>query len=526
MLRKKIKFNVENEVVKAVLYMRYSSLNQNEQSIEGQRHACQAYCKANNYVIIDEYIDRALSGTSDNRPNFQRMIKDSAKGYFDKVIVYKVDRFGRDRYDIATYKRKLKQNGVKLEYAEERIPEGPEGIMLEAMLEGMSEYYSADLSQKIKRGVRESALKFKMLSHPPFGYEKDKNGCYKLNEATAPLAREIFDKYINGVPSSKIVESLNARGIKTTKGTDFETRTIPKIISNPRYAGIYVFKNGEMWVENAIPAIVTKEEYERGLKMLETNKHKNHSTKVKIPFLLTDKLYCGICGDKMTGDSGTGRHGGKHYYYTCVSRKTRKGCIKKSIRRNEIEEFVTELTVRCALKSTTIKQIADTIMEIQEKGINTSVLDSLKLQLKEVNTAIKNIIDVLQQGIIMDSVKERLMELEEKQRKLKAGIQIEQNRLNNPKYDKQSVMNWLASFKEGDTKNKKFQNAIIDVFINKIFLYEDEINIVYNYTNDNSLKISLDDVKKIIKNSEILEDSELSGVRIERLNWSVGDLNP
>ena len=165
-------------------------------------------------------------------------------------------------------------------------------------------------------------------------------------------------------------------------------------------------------------------------------------------------------------------------------------------------------------------------MDIHEKGINKSVLDSLKLQLKEVNTAIKNIIDVLQQGIIMDSVKERLMELEEKQRKLKAGIQIEQNRLNNPKYDKQSVMNWLASFKEGDTKNKKFQNAIIDVFINKIFLYEDEINIVYNYTNDNSLKISLDDVKKIIKNSEILEDSELSGVRIERLNWSVGDSNP
>ena len=142
-----------------VIYARYSSDNQREESIEGQLRECKAFAEKNDIQILDTYIDRALSAKTDNRPEFQRMIKDSAKGKFEIVLVWKLDRFARNRYDSAHYKTLLRKNGVKVVSATENISQGAEGILLESMLEGMAEYYSAELSEKIKRGQTENALK-------------------------------------------------------------------------------------------------------------------------------------------------------------------------------------------------------------------------------------------------------------------------------------------------------------------------------------------------------------------------------
>lgn len=143
--------------MKAVIYARYSSDNQREESIEGQLRECLEYAGKNGITVIANYIDRAMTATSDNRPDFQRMIKDSYKRCFDMIIVWKLDRFSRDRYDSAHYKHILKKNGVKVVSAKENISDGPEGIILESMLEGMAEYYSAELSVKVKRGLKENA---------------------------------------------------------------------------------------------------------------------------------------------------------------------------------------------------------------------------------------------------------------------------------------------------------------------------------------------------------------------------------
>ena len=143
----------------AVIYARYSSDNQREESIDGQIRECTDYARRENIKIVGTYIDRALSARTADRPDFQRMIHDSEKKLFDAVIVWKLDRFSRDRYDSAFYKRQLRKNGVKLISATEAISDGPEGIILEALLEGMNEYYSAELSVKIKRGHKENALK-------------------------------------------------------------------------------------------------------------------------------------------------------------------------------------------------------------------------------------------------------------------------------------------------------------------------------------------------------------------------------
>ena len=124
----------------AVIYARYSSEKQTEQSIEGQLRVCTEYAQKHNILILDTYIDRAMTGTNDNRPEFQRMIKDSAKRQFEIVLVYKLDRFSRDKYATAVNKHTLKCNGVKLVSAMENIPDSPEGIILESLLEGMNMY--------------------------------------------------------------------------------------------------------------------------------------------------------------------------------------------------------------------------------------------------------------------------------------------------------------------------------------------------------------------------------------------------
>ena len=120
----------------AVIYARYSSERQTEQSIEGQLHVCSDYAKRNDLVIVGTYIDRAMTGTNDNREDFQRMLKDSDKRSFDYVLVYKLDRFSRNKYEMAIHRKHLKDNGVKILSAMENIPETPEGILLESLLEG------------------------------------------------------------------------------------------------------------------------------------------------------------------------------------------------------------------------------------------------------------------------------------------------------------------------------------------------------------------------------------------------------
>ena len=183
----------------AVVYARYSSDNQTEQSIEGQLRVCREYAQRNNIVILDTYIDRAMTGTNDNRPDFQRMLRDSARRRWDYVLVYKLDRFSRNKYETAIHKKTLHDNGVKVLSAMENIPDTPEGIILESLLEGMNQYYSAELSQKIKRGMRETRLKGHFQGGcPPYGYKLDGQKIV-IDEEAVLNVRYIFTEYSKGV---------------------------------------------------------------------------------------------------------------------------------------------------------------------------------------------------------------------------------------------------------------------------------------------------------------------------------------
>ena len=240
--------------MKAVIYARYSSENQREESIEGQIRECTAFAEKNGITILKHYIDRAYSAKTDNRPEFQRMIKDSAKKGFDVVIVWKLDRFSRNRYDSAKYKAMLRKNDVKVVSATESISEGAEGIILESVLEGMAEYYSADLAEKVSRGMTENALKCRFNGgNIPFGYMIDEEQHYQPDPEKAPLVIEMFRRYAGGESITDIVEDLNARGIRTSKGNRFNKNSLARIFANRRYIGEYAYKEIVFSNDSSIP---------------------------------------------------------------------------------------------------------------------------------------------------------------------------------------------------------------------------------------------------------------------------------
>lgn len=254
-----------------VIYARYSSDNQREESIEGQLRECKAFAARNDIQIVGTYIDRALSAKTDNRPDFQKMIKDSEKHTFDVVIVWKLDRFARNRYDSAHYKAILKRNDVRVISATEAISQGAEGIILESVLEGMAEYYSAELSEKVIRGQTENAYKCKFNGGTiPFGYIIDKEKNFQLNPETAPFVLSAYKMYEEGMTMSEIADDFNVKGLRNTRGTKFNINSISKILTNRRYIGEYTYR--EITIPDGIPAIVPKNLFERIQIQIQKNK--------------------------------------------------------------------------------------------------------------------------------------------------------------------------------------------------------------------------------------------------------------
>ena len=313
----KRKFNKGGEV-RLVAYYRYSGgSGQTEQSIEGQRRDCEAYARLHNMTIQKEYVDRHISGKTDDRAAFQQMIADSDKGAFDMVICWKTDRFARNRYDSAVYKKRLRDNGVEIVYAAESNISGAEGIIIEGVMEALAEYYSAELAEKMRRGMRESALKGQAISRcRALGLKTDEHKRFVIDEKTAPTVRFIFEHYAAGESAMSIVEQLNAKGLRTSQGNPFNKSSIPRIIQNEAYRGVYISKSYDVRIEGAIPAIIDDELWERAQTMLKLNRQLKAKNEPKADYILSGKLYCS-CGSLMRGMSGHSATGEVYRYYTC-----------------------------------------------------------------------------------------------------------------------------------------------------------------------------------------------------------------
>ena len=473
----------------AVIYARYSSDNQREESIDGQIRECKEYATRKGLTIIECYIDRARSARTDNRPDFQRMIRDSAKGRFEVVLVWKLDRFARSRYDSVRYKHKLKQNGVKVLSACENISEGSEGILLESTLEGYAEYFSADLAKKVKRGMKENALTCRHNGGvPAFGFAVDKALHYHADPDTAPIVLDIFEKYDQGISMKEIAEELNRCGLRSARGNSFNIARIAQILGNRKYIGEYRF--GDTVVPDGIPALVPKDLFDRVQARKGKNQHAPARTKATENYLLTTKLCCGKCGAFMVGESGTSSTGAIYRYYRCVNTKRHKTCDKKAVKKDWIEDIVLKATMQLIQNEELLERLAHRLYLMQEQESHAEAL--LKTELQETKKRLHNLMNAIEQGIITPTTKERLQELEQEKARLEEHIAVEE--IHHAVLSEEQILFFLFQFQKTDITDENQKQHLIDCFVNQIFLYDDHLVLTFNY-KDGTKTISLAEVE-------------------------------
>ena len=457
---------------KAVIYARYSSHSQRDESIDAQLRECHDYANKNDFIILEEYCDKALTGKTDARAAFQKMIKDAKNNKFNYVLVYKLDRFARNRYDSAMYKNILKKHNVKVVSIMENISDSPEGIILESVLEGMAEYYSANLSQNIKRGMTENALQCKYNgSGCPLGFRITPDKHFEIDEMGAKIVREIFDMYASGKNSAEIIAYCNGKGYKTNKGQIFNKNSISRILTNEKYIGTY--RHGDIVIENGIPSIVSKEIFETVQAMYKKNYKTRARGKADINYLLTGKIFCGHCKEHMYGVSGTGKSGKKHYYYACSSRREKKNCDKVNENKDWLENFVVKTTVEQVLTDENIELIASKAMElIEAENADTSELKYYEDELKETRKQINNIVDMIAKGVANKSIADRLTDLEKYEKDVSANL--EYLKMKKPTLTKEQIVFWLESFRYGDIDDMDYKQKIITALVHSVYVYDTE----------------------------------------------------
>ena len=459
-----------------VIYARYSTESQREESIDAQIRECKAYAERNGIEVLKVYEDRALSAKTDNRPGFQQMVKDSAKRLFDVVIVWKLDRFARNRYDSAHYKALLRKNGVKVISATELIAEDSSGVLLESVLEGMAEYYSAELSEKVTRGHRENALNGKYNGgNLPLGYTIGPNREYLVDPLTAPVVVQCFTDYAEGKTIQQIVDILQASGIKGKHGKPATINKVTTMLKNRKYIGEYIYDN--IVNRDAIPAIVPLDLFQRVQERMEKNRRAPARYKAKEEYLLTTKLYCGLCGAFMVGESGVSRGKTTYHYYKCVSNKKHRGCTKKSAKKHWIEEVVIFYTMRMIMDDAVLDDVSNKLLAFQKRENTT--LPLLRKQLRGNEKAIANMLDAIQQGIFNESTKQRLDELEAAKKEL--NILILQEETQRPLLTKEQILFWLHKFRGLDMTRQDHRQRLIDSLVNAVRLREDgSIMFIFN----------------------------------------------
>ncbi|MBQ4187828.1 MAG: recombinase family protein [Firmicutes bacterium] len=479
-----------------VLYFRYSSSSQTEQSIEGQDRVCTEFCQRNDYHILNRYIDRATSAYKDaeKRTNFMQMIRDAEKGKWDAVVVYKLDRFARNRYDSANYKAKLKKAGVKVISATEPISDSPEGIILESVLEGMAEYYSRELAQKISRGMRESALKGNVCGgQTALGYRIE-NKKWVLDPVEAPIVKEAFELYDAGKSVSQIINIFEEKGYRTSKGVPFNKNSFYHMFKNERYIGTYIY--GDIRIENGMPAIVDRDLFER-VRDRNARTHKAPGAmKAKVDYLLSGKLFCGHCGANMIGESGKSKTGAVYYYYKCHNAKYNHTCDKKAVRKDWIEDNVAREVFQ-RITPALIDELAEMAVKASEEDVeNNTVIPALRAELQDVERSIKNLFRLVERGSDSEDLFHRLGELDDQKKDIERRLIDAEAEI--IILEKKPIVWWFSRFLDGDIENPEFKKRLIDLLVNSVTIYDEpdgtRIDLALNLLSSSTVTIKSSDL--------------------------------
>lgn len=497
--------NINNPTKIACIYARFSSSNQREESIEGQLRGIENYIKLNKIKVSKIFIDMAKSATTDRRPQFQQMIKESSMGIFDTIIVHKLDRFSRDKYDSAIYKQKLKQNGVKLISVLEKLDDSPESLIMESLLEGMAQYYSANLAREVMKGMKESAYNCRHLGgNTPFGYSVDENKKYVINEEEAKAVRIIFEMYIDGYSQMDIVNKINLMGLRTRYDKPFGKNSLTTILRNEKYSGVYIFNRSSkkdafgkrnhhkakpedeiIRVEGGMPAIITKETFAKAQALMTSRKRGDASNKAKSLYLLSGLIKCGECGYSMVGNR---RYNNKrqslYESYRCTCRTKRGECNNLELKKQYIEEFVLDELQKKILHKSNIPILAKKLNEHLVNKTNNlkGEKDSLENEAISVQAQIDNIIVAISSGISSSSLIEKLKELEEKKESINVRlIELSQESTDELIITEEQIMMMFSKFREFVlTRNLPECKKLIADYVESVAIFRDHVEVVFN----------------------------------------------
>jgi DNA invertase Pin-like site-specific DNA recombinase len=451
------------------------------------------------YTIIGEYIDRAKSAKTANRPEFLRMISDSSKHLFQHILVYKLDRFSRNRYDSAFYKAKLRQNGVQVVSATECLTDSPESIITEAMLEAMAEFYSAELGQKTKRGMRESALKCQTVgAQPPLGYKWGEDKKLHIDEATAQIPRIAFRMYADGKGKKEIADYLNAHGYRTRTGRKFQLSTFGAMFTNPKYIGIYTYE--DISIEGGVPALIDRETWDKVQALVERTKRAPARARAKVEYYLSGKLFYGVCGEQMIAVGGTSTNGEQHHYYKCKSHKLECGkCGKRSERKSFIEWFVTDSVLDLLNMEANKEKLADKIIAAYTASMGVDRTAEIEKKIEAVKRKQSSIVDMLlehkTQALLdkLDNLELQKSELEEELYSAKlAGAHIP---------TRSEIVQWFERLRAADGTSDTLMRQVLNTFVQKVYLWDDKVLIVLSLYNT-SETVEFEDIREWEKLAE------------------------
>ena len=478
-----MKQNLSCPAKTAVAYARYSSAGQRDVSIEQQLADIRAYAAREGYTIIHEFADHARSGFShtDKRTAFQNMLSAAESGTFDTVLVWKVDRFGRNREDSAVYKGRLRRRGVKVIYVMEPIPDGSAGILLEGMLEATAEWYSVALSENVKRGMDDNASRCIYNGARVLGYECGPDRHYQIVPESAALVRQIYSMCIAGNSVSAIARALNDSGLRNPYGKLWTHTFIYRVLTCEKYTGIYIWK--DLRVPGGMPAILDRKTWEDAQAMLQRN-IRNKATSNPVPFLLTGKAFCGYCKKPLIGDAGTSKTGKVHHYYACQGKKRRSGCQKKAIRKEQLEDTVINFVFDHCLTGEEMENIAAAVMAAQQKSMEKSPVLAMEKELSEVNRKISNINNAIAEGIWNSTTKVMLDDLTAIAKRLSDSID-DVRRTSGRLADHDSVIAFLKKLASRDRSDPKERQHIINTFVNCVYVFDDHLLLVLNAIEGN-----------------------------------------
>ncbi len=474
-----------------VIYARFSSHGQNEQSIEAQVRICKEYAESRGLDVVNLYTDKARTGTNDARPAFQKMIADAKTGTFQYIIVYMFDRFARNRRDSIIYKEMLKEKyGVKVISALEPIAEDEGGEFYEMFLEWNAEKYSKRLSKRVRDGLDTSVANGTFCGgFIIYGYQLElepipgKQGKFIkrviINEEEAKVMRYVFEQYDKGVSKKQIAEVLNSQGIRV-KGKPVTHKTFDHYMTNPKYTGEFYF--GDRLCTNMYPAIIDKDTFDRVQQRLAENRYcLGGKETAREPYLLTGKLFCGHCGTEMVAGGGQSKTGKKYYYYECKKKK-KKLCTKRIEHKDKLEKYVVQNVMTFLSDEANLAIIVQDVLKYFDSRTDESELKSIRKRIADIQDeadAAANAFIEAKSPLLKQRIEKRMQECEvllADLEKLKAQLILERGQ----KLTEKDIVAFINMILQGDVNDLEFRRRLIDNLVYKVYVSDENTYIYFN----------------------------------------------